>query len=172
MEISLQLELADWQRFQKHVERKLSISNRASINNPFISGIFWISFGALAMMLYRRIDVFHAPTAIFVSLFFILFIVLFISNLVNMKKKLSPLESGVFIGRHSFTFNEAGFIAIGKDYETKHDWSIIKKVDRGNGLILLYLDSYYAYIFPEEKLADPDAFYDYITVQHLRVHPS
>jgi hypothetical protein len=36
-------------------------------------------------------------------------------------------------------------------------------------MIMIYLDTAYAYVFPESKLDNPDEFYNFITEQYSNV---
>ena len=59
-------------------------------------------------------------------------------------------------------FDDYGISTEGQGYAGKHSWAIVKKIERANGLILIFLDTSYAYVISEAKLKDPDAFYEHI----------
>ena len=65
-----------------------------------------------------------------------------------------------------FKFSEQGISITSEGYKTDCSWGVVKKIERAQGMILLYLDTVYAYILPESKLGDPDDFYAYIKAQH------
>lgn len=171
MEISLQLEKADWQRFQRQTEKRLTKTKApAWYHNFFISLLFWSTIGFLAMWLYPQIGAFqlHLPSALFISFFFILFISIFIFSLIKIKKAAAPSEQGIFIGHHTLFFGDDTIKSTGEHYESSIDWKAIIKIERSNGLIILYLDTLYAYIFPEEKLDNPILFYTHVMEKHQK----
>ena len=63
---------------------------------------------------------------------------------------------------HRFRLTDAGIESNGSGYNAFHEWTAAHKVERANGLILVYLDTANAFIFPEGKLADPNGVYEYI----------
>ncbi len=173
MEISLQLEKSDWQRFQKHTEKRLTKTKaRAWHDHFFIRLFFWSVIGFLAMWFYRQIGAFqlHLPSVLFSSIFFILFLSMFIFSLIKIKKAAAPSEQGMFIGQHTFFFGEDKITSTSKHYSSSLDWAAIIKVERANGLIILYLDTLYGLLFPEEKLDNPELFYAHVMTNHLKAH--
>jgi len=43
----------------------------------------------------------------------------------------------------------------------------MQKIERAQGMIIIYLDTVFGYVFPESKLDDPDGFYKYIS-EHFK----
>lgn len=64
-----------------------------------------------------------------------------------------------FLGTHRIIFTEDGIKVEGDGYQSFHQWSIVKKIERSEGMILVFVDKILAYVLPEQKLADPEAFY-------------
>ena len=169
MEILIKLEMEDWKLFQLHLEKELPKTIKSWTNSLWFNLILWAVIAFIFMSIFHNTSQIHWPTAGFVSVFFILLFSLFIFNLTKVRKAYAPSENGVFIGEHKFTFNEEGIKTTGHGYEGSHNWSIVKKIDRVNDMILIYLDTAYAYVFPENKLENPDEFYKYINEQYKKI---
>lgn len=169
MEISIKLKKEDWSLFQKHLEKELPKTIKSKTNSFWFNLILWAVIAFIFLSIFHNISQIHWPTAGFVSVFFILFLGLFFFNLAKMRKAYEPSDNGVFTGEHSFSFNEAGITSKGQGYEGRHSWSIVKKIDRANGMILVYLDTAYAYIYPENQLDNPDQFYKYINELYNKI---
>lgn len=169
MEILIKLELEDWNLFQLHLEKELPKTIKSWTNSFWFNIILWAVISFIAMSIFHNISQIHWPTVGFTSIFFILFFGLFIFNLSKLRKAYAPSENGVFIGEHKFIFNEEGIKTTGQGYEGSHNWSVVKKIDRVNNMILIYLDTAYAYVFPENKLENPDQFYNYINEQYKKI---
>lgn len=167
MEISIKLEIADWQKFQSHIEKELRKSTKSWTDNFFVGVALWAAITLIFLTFFQNLaDSFHWPTACLAAVVFFLILAKLIFDGSKLKKAFAPSENGVFIGEHQFSFNDDGFAVTGKGYETRCDWSTVRNVERVNGMIFMYLDTAYAYLFPESQLEDPDEFYRYICTRN------
>jgi hypothetical protein len=162
MEVNITYEKNDWLQFQSYLEKELVSKGRTSWVKVLSNLIVWTVIGSIGMFAYRQFDEFHWPTAGYVFAFCTVIFILFIRDMNKLKQKFAPTESGIFIGTHKFDFTKQGIKSNGEGYNSFHTWSVVKKIVRENGSIMLFLDTAYAYIFPENKLDNPDDFYDYI----------
>lgn len=169
MHISIKLELEDWLQFQSYIEKELSKAVKSWTDSFWFNFVLWAVIAFFFMSVFQNTSEIHWPTAGVVSAFFILLFILFFFNLAKLKKAFAPSESGVFIGEHHFVFDEDGIKSKGQGYEGSHDWSIVKRIERTNGMILIFLDTAYAYVFPESKLENPELFYNYINERHEKI---
>ena len=169
MEIQITLDKQDWKSYQGHIERELPKRMKTWMDSAWVNMIIWMVIAFLFLSLFNRHSNFHWPTAISVGVFFITISALFFFNMFKIRKAFEPSEAGTFCGDHLFIFNEQGIISEGKGYKGNHSWSIVKKIDRAEGMILIYLDTAYAYVFPESKLKAPDDFYGLIYEQYSNV---
>ena len=162
MEENITYEKEDWMKFQGFLERELPRRNKVIKSGFFVNLIAWTLIGIVAMFVFRQIDHFHWPTAGFVSAIAVIIIIQFIRDVNKLKHAFAPSKSGCFIGSHSFVLTESGIESRGSDYSSFHAWSAVREIVRDNGIIMLFLDTAYAYIFPEHKLDDPDVLYNYV----------
>jgi hypothetical protein len=169
MEIQITLQKEDWKLYQSYIEKALPKQQKTWMDSFWINLFVWMGLAMVFMAIFQSFSHFHWPTAASVAIFFVLIFVLFLFNMFKIRKAFEPLESGIFCGRHKFTFTSDGIITEGKGYEGHHSWEIVKKIERAPGMILIYLDKVYAYVFPESKLDDPDEFYNYISEQYSNV---
>jgi len=54
-------------------------------------------------------------------------------------------------------------------YEASHRWSVVKRIERANGMILIYLDTACAYVLPENKLEDPSRLFNYLNEEYKKI---
>ena len=158
MEIHLTLTSEEWYKFQKFIQRK----NQKDLNG--VIGGFWANLALffvltfIFVVLFNFIDRFHYPTAIFFFVIFSTIIGLFFWNIYRLQRSFVPSENGIFVGEHNFTFDEKGIRSEGKGYRSFHEWRVVKTIMRENGMIMIFLDTANAFIFPETQLSDPDVF--------------
>ena len=165
MEIQIDLEKQDWANYQAYVQEKLQSQAKTVKSRRWVTVLTWVLTIALLLAL-NFIDRFDWPTAAFVSVAFILLCARVLLDLVTAQKTVEPLDDGVFCGRHVFTFTEEGIASRGRGYHGLHSWELVRNVVRAKGMILIFLDSIYAYVLPESKLQNPDELFDYATRQH------
>ena len=168
MKISVKLDKEDWKKFQQHLEKELTKTIKSGTNGFWFNLVTWAVIAFVFLSIFQNINKIHWPTAGFVSVFFILFLSLFFYNLSKIRKAYEPSEDGVFVGEHKFDIDKEGIKTKGHDYVGHHSWSIVKKIERVDNMIIIYLDTAYAYVFPEQQLDDPDQFYNYINEQYKR----
>ncbi|MCW8900441.1 MAG: YcxB family protein [Gammaproteobacteria bacterium] len=166
MEISIQLEAEDWRQFQKYLEKELPKTVKPRTGSFGFNVILWTVITFMFFVIFQNTDEFHWPTAGFVVVIFIVVFALFVYNLVQQGKAYAPAEDGAFVGEHHFVFDEKGIATKGKGYEARHNWSTVKRIERVNGMILIFLDTAYAFVLQESKLEDPDSLYAYISKQY------
>jgi len=163
MDITITYEKEDWAKFQTILEKNIRQKIKTRWDNFFISLFIWAVIGATSMFIFKRFsNEFHWPTAIYVAAFAIIFIGIFIQYLYRAKNAYAPSDSGCFIGTHTFTITETSITSKGLGYQSSHEWSLVHTIQRQDGFIILFVDTANAFIFPEHKLNDPEAFYQHI----------
>ena len=164
MEITINLKVEDWIKYQLWSEKNLP--KRLPSNNTG----FWKSMFIWAMviaMLFALSDnmknfEFHLLTGLLVGVFFIVLLIFLIVNAQQMKKAFEPNADGVFCGDHTFIFDDKGIHSSGSGYHGFHSWQIVKNIEREDGVIMIFLDTALAFLFPEDRLDDPEGFYAFI----------
>lgn len=165
MHIEINLDQSDWSRYQTFVEKTLPAASKNAQSKRWLNVLLWVlTIGFLLALNF--IERFDWPTATFVSLVFISFFGALVVQLKDARKAFEPAVDGVFCGHHKFTFTEEGIATSGHGYHGQHSWDLVKKIVRVEGMILIFLDTIYAYVLPESKLANADALFDYVTRQH------
>lgn len=165
MQIQIDLEKQDWVQYQAYIEKNLQSQSTAGTGKRWVTTLTWVLTIAF-MLALNFIDRFDWPTAAFVSLAFVSLCALVLLHYASAREMVEPTDDGVFCGRHTFTFTEEGIASRGRGYHGLHSWELVKNVVRAQGMILIFLDSIYAYVLPESKLPDPDELFDYVTRQH------
>lgn len=169
MEIQIKLEKEDWKKFQSHIERELPKRCKTWLDGLWGSLVTWVVIALAFFFIFRQVDTFDWPTAATVGIFFILLTAFFFINVFRIRKAFEPAENGAFCGNHHFRFTDTGIESEGEGYKGFHSWETVKSVERTQGLILIYIDTVYAFIFPESKLSDPDGLFHYISVRFSSV---
>lgn len=163
MEVEITYEKEDWLKFQKFLEKEIPKRIKTPWDNTFVSIAVWIVIGVISMFLFRQVsDVFHWPTAGFVATIAAILFVLFINYMNRIKNAFAPSETGCFIGNHKFTITESGIESNGSGYNGFYAWSVVKEIVRDNGLIMLFIDTSNALVFPEYKISNPETLYNHV----------
>ena len=160
--IEITYEKEDWFGFQNCLENEILNNIKTPFDNFWVGLTIWILIGFMSMFVFQKMSEFHWPSAIYVAVICVILFLLLVRHLTKMKNAFSPMDSGCFIGTHTYTITETGIESNGVGYRGHHDWSLVHKIMRANGLIILFIDTANAFIFPESKLEDPDAFYNYV----------
>ncbi|MCO7222713.1 YcxB family protein [Pleionea sp. CnH1-48] len=167
MEINIKLDKEDWVQYQGYLERELPKTiPKTWLDNQLVQFVGWLVIAVVFLVVFRQYTEFHWPTAISVAVFFILVAGVFIVNMLKIKKTFEPSDSGCFCGEHQFRFDDKGIHSEGNGYQSFHSWSIVKRIERSDGMIFIHLDTVQAYIFPESKLSNPDSFYEFVNEQY------
>jgi len=169
MEIQITLQKEDWSLYQGYIEKELPKHLKTWMDSFWINMLIWMVISFVFLFIFNQYSSFHWPTAVSVGAFFIIMFALFIFNMFKIRKAFEPSDAGIFCGNHVFSFDEHGINSEGDGYKGRHSWTMVKKIERAQGMILIYLDTAYAYMFPESKLKDPDGFYKFISDQYSNV---
>lgn len=170
MQITLKTSQDDWFAFNQHILTQRPKTHRTWLDNPWIMTPCWVVLALLLLFIFGLNDHFHAPTALAVSIYLVVFIGALILNAKLKQQAFAPDPQGTFVGEHTFVFDETGIASSGDGYHAQHAWRLVKKIERisqrvsnsDRKLILVYLDTCFAYIFPESQLENPDDFYQQI----------
>lgn len=142
---------------EKHIEGKVS----AYFNKFWIKATEWLIIGLAIIVGINLSDQFDYPTAIYVSLVFMCISIYFWLLRIKKHEFTYSRSEEDFVGLSEFEINELGVKQERHNFRAFLCWTLIKRIVRANGLIMLFTDSNNAIIFPERKLEDPNAFYEY-----------
>ena len=162
MEISLNTDVGDWQKFQSYIEKELPQTTKSWTCNFFTSMILWAVTTLLMLSFFYNVSSIHWPTALTISLLFILIFALMKFNNIKLKNAFKPSDNGVFVGQHNIAFSDEGIESKGDGYICKREWRIVQKIERTHEMILIYIDTAYAYVLPVNKLDNPDTVFEFI----------
>jgi len=168
MEIVINLDKEDWKKFVRYLGRELSKANRSCGKDFFFAFFYWMIVGLIILLMQKFVGGFHWPTA---GIAFVVFVFILLFLIIDRKRNKNPFEpsaEGMFVGEHKFIFDERGAQMQGKGYESKYIWTAFKKIERAQGMILIYVDTAMAFIFPETKLSNPDEFYNFIAKHYSK----
>ncbi len=181
MEIVINLDKEDWRKYLSYIQRKLNKAISPWRGKFWRRGSFWLElFGGIVigfafMWALLNSKEFHWSTAKLVIGFFIVVIAIYLLRYRMLQKELrkacDPSEEGTFVGKRKYSFDEKGIQLQGKGYRSDFAWSIVKKIERDQGMILVYEDQTDAFVFPENQLSDPDEFYNFIMGLYVRARP-
>ncbi len=159
MRVTVQFKQEDWFSYQAMIQKRMSKGL------PLGAKPFWILVAvALVMLLIHHyffgpdIDL-HGSSIFLTSMVFLMFIAFLFISQARINKRYAPSEDGPLVGTHHYDINETGIHVRGEGFEGMHEWSMVKRLDRGNGLVVLLLDTVYGHVFPEREIEDADAFY-------------
>lgn len=165
MEFKLELGKEDWRAFNGYLCKKVSAKNKTIFDNFFINVSVWMIIGFVIIFTTKQYGGFHWPTAAVTSIVFIfLYLVIFIKH-KKLQAALEPMDNGSFCRELTYKISQEGI----STEDGTISWDLILRIERAQGMIMLYLDTAFALIFPEQKLEHPDKFYDYISSLHSNV---
>jgi len=162
MEITLNLDVNDWEYFQSHIESKLSKTSKSYVSSFFVNMIVWAIIAIAILSLFHSSEGIHWPTASSVTVLFVSIFIVLIFNTRKLKKAFAPSKEGAFVGQHQILINDKGITTHGKGYTCTREWSTVKNIEITEKMLFLYLDTAYALVFPLGKLDNPNDFYQFI----------
>ena len=165
MQIEIDLDKADWARYQTYVEKTLPAEAKPAVNKRWHTILIWV-LTIMFLLALNFFEHFDWPTAMFVAAAFVALFGVLLIQLASTRKAFEPAADGVFCGHHRFSFTSEGIASSGRGYRGLHSWNLVKKVVRAEGMILIFLDTIFAYVLPESKLENPVALFEYVTQQH------
>ncbi|MET0067811.1 MAG: YcxB family protein [Candidatus Thiodiazotropha sp.] len=163
MEIEITLIREDWKKFHSFIEKDILRSKSRKTSSHLGQFVIWVLLGVAFMAVFQQLSHFHWPTAVSVAAVFAIIFGLFIYELNKLKQLYAPSDAGPFVGAHRFNINEEGIYSQGDGYRGFHSWSVVKRIVRNNGMVLMMIDTAYGYVFPESHLDNPEQFIQYIT---------
>lgn len=166
-DLTIRYDHEDWLKFQAWLEKAIPKSVKSNQDHFLVNLIIWAFIAAGAMWLFRQTSHFHLPSAAYTTALCGLMFYAYIRYMMRLRKAFAPSEHGSFLGTHHFSFNDEGIQTEGRNYRCHHQWSAIQRLERDNGLIMLFVDTANALILPEHKLQDPDALFGYLKA-HVR----
>ncbi|ASP39516.1 hypothetical protein CHH28_12900 [Bacterioplanes sanyensis] len=166
MEVTINLEQQDWLALSSHLEAAARNEHKTWMDSVWFNFLVGFAIAILCTVVFNRFSEFHWPTAIVVASFLIALLTVHFFRSIKIRRSFDPLVDGIFCGKHTFTFSERGIESQGKGYRGVHAWSLVKKIERVSGMILIYLDTANAHVFPESQLESPDEFYRRIQAFH------
>ena len=158
VEIDIDLRKEDWFSFVKYLQRKKQRGLKGLFTGFWGNMILWCILTLIFMFLFNRLEKFHYPTAIFMFVLFLAVFGTFLLRMAKLQKALAPSENGIFIGKHHFRFNKNGIFAEGQNAKSHYQWEAILSVVYEEGMVLLFVDTAHAMVFPERQIGDPEGF--------------
>ncbi|MGV7222032.1 MAG: YcxB family protein [Nitrospinales bacterium] len=159
MEIKIKLEKNDWKTFNAYVaaENKNIIwrGNRS---------LYYLYVALVAVVTFIFVYKYSIDTSTAMALIAIFVLAsLYNKNYTSKLFKLyEPSDDGWFLGKHKFSFDEEGIKTQGDGSSSFQSWSTVKKIVCGHGMIMIFIDTANAFIFPAAKLNNPEEFYNHI----------
>jgi hypothetical protein len=158
VEIDIDLKKEDWSRFIKYIQKKKQRDVKGVVNGFWKNMILWCILTIIFIALFKNVGKLHYPTATFMFVLFAAIGGYYFLHMVQLQKTLAPSENGLFIGKHHFRFDQNGIISESRKAKSHYKWEAILSVVHENDMILLFVDTAYAIVFPEKQVGDPEQF--------------
>lgn len=156
----------DWLTYQKYLCKELARSNKTVIDSFWFNLILWMLLSLGFLTLFERLGEPHWPSFALALLFFFVLGAYATFQSLRLRNAFKPSEEGSFVGTHNFDFARHGISVQGKGYHSVHSWDIVHRVHRANGQIMIFHDTAAAFVFPEDRLENPDSFYAHLLELH------
>jgi hypothetical protein len=155
MELEIKYELSDWKTFQEFVEKRICKESKAWWDSMWVNLLLWFLLALTFFIFFQSGTGFNWPTAAIVAFALLYFFASIALNGIKAKRACQPSEGGAFLRHHKFIVNDEGITTIGADYEAKHKWSIVQRIENTEEAIYIFIDTIHAFIFPLSKVANP-----------------
>ncbi len=164
MEFAIELDINDWKSYNLFLTKWIKAKKSVGWRKQLKSLLLWLAIGVVMATVFSAGGyALHWPTLIAVVIFLALLVFSFLAEVSENQLLMQPEPGGSFLGVHTFRFDDVGIHSSGAHYQATHDWSSPRNLVRENGLILVFVDTTLAFVFPERKLADPSALFDYLS---------
>lgn len=159
IQVTITLEEDDWFAFQFYLEKTLAKDVKPRNTGAWFYMLMGSVIAVIVMFVFLLGPAIDGYTAGIVSAVFIALVFGFVLYVKKLRWLSAPAQGGIFTGEHHFVFDQDGIDSKGKGCSAHHDWSAVLRIARGSGLIMIFLDTTFALVFPEKKLDDPDRFF-------------
>lgn len=163
--IEIEIKLEDWTKFSNYIAKEKTKESAKSPSHikAFITLIFLI---ALSVYIFRSLNLtIDKPTAIlFINIFLIYFFYFFYFSWNQKKfiKTYNPLANGVILRKSYYIFDENGIDIQSDGIKTFYKWKIIEKIEFTDDIVMIYIDTAIALLFPCNQLDDVEKFINMI----------
>ena len=161
MQFEITYEKEDWRKYIGYITSSIPKSIRSPLDKGWVNVLIWLYIGFFLVMILKNVESIDGPTAVYGAIFISSLYLIFRPNKKKLVEAYAPSEDGVFIGEHQYTLTEEGIGHSTEGYKGFHSWTNVLKIIRANGLIMLFVDTESAFIFPEEKVDNPDDLYNF-----------
>lgn len=158
MQIEIKYELSDWKEFQSFIEKTVYTEKKQWWESIWVNSIFWLIAVYIFLTIFQSGRSFSWPTAGVVTFVFVLYFVQILLNGAKAKRACQPMYGGSFLANHMFEIDETGIGVKGDYYESKYKWNSVKRVEKTEKVIYLFIDSINAFIFPLSRIPNLEVF--------------
>lgn len=152
MKLNLSYKKSDWHEFQSFLVKRVCKESKSWYDSTWFNIVVWFITSIIFFTYFQSTNEFNWATAGIVSIFFIFIYAQTILSNIKLRKAMEPSAHGSFIGEHHFEFTESGVKSEGKGYSSFHEWGVFNEVVVSESAIYLFMDSFYAFIFPSGQL--------------------
>lgn len=167
-----------WRLFTKHLQQTVYKNHKTWLDKLWIT---WPAYFVIALVLFALHDwwsprPFDNATAVVTFVFMLVNFMGLIYNATLKQQAYAPRQDGNFLQPHQYTIDEHGIQAQSKHSSGQHDWFCVNRIDRvankNNPIILVFLDTMFAHIIPENQLQNPDATYQTLVAFYKAANPN
>lgn len=151
----------DYLKFQRFLEKDLS-NKKSFLTNFIIDYVVIFIFIFIYFRYFSGSELFSWETALLVATFFILIYLKILLIALKYRNSFTPSDKGPFIGEHRFKFDDSSIYSEGVGFQASHSWLIVKRIEKTENAIYVFLDSASAFVFPLAQIDNPIQFYDYL----------
>lgn len=160
IEIEIEIKLEDWTKFSNYIAKEKTKESAKSPSHikAFIALIFLI---VLSVYIFRSLNLtIDKPTAILLINIFLIYFFYFSWNQKEFIKTYNPLPNGVVLRKSYYIFDENGIDIKSDGIKTFYEWKTIEKIEFTDDMVMIYIDTAIALLFPCNQLDDMEEFID------------
>lgn len=158
MELQITTTPDDWMRFQKFTINHIQKKTKGLINTRIaIFILFFVAIVLSFLVNFFRIDIPVNRNILIIATFILIFAILYYNKMRSLKA-IQPSNDGPMTGQHTILFDSTGIHESAKLYEIHYKWAAVKEIVHATGLILIYIDTVFAILIPDDQVGDVDTF--------------
>ena len=164
MKFKINLTVNDWLAYQQLLS---SEAPRKYLKTWFlfiVNAVVWFLLAVIVMSTLREISTVHWPTAITISVVFLLLIFNHYINVPKLSKHAyAPKEDGAFCGSHIFELSEEEMKISSEASYSVYKWGVFKRIKQENGILALFIDTSSAVLIPLRDLENKDEIIHFLS---------
>ena len=161
MEAAINLGLKEWNDFNYYLEQSFADQSKTNWMAILSRVLLWFLIAFIFLITFQlRLTPQLVPVAVVAGLAAASYLLQSI-RVQKIIALFTPSATGTFCGPVKFYFGQQKLEIVGEGHGGHINWTSVKKIEKDENLIMIFIDTAMAYVLPVEQLHDPEALYLY-----------